>query len=198
MNNFKKWETEKNEKIEKLKNDINNKRKELYATKKVNLSQMEIDNNIERLYKDDLKQRKKKVENLKNILTPSFKPNINKKNFKKKNNLNLSIDMSTNNNLNKTTVINNNINIKHNKKNNNNDENNNNINDNDIMQTLKVNFANENKDNNINNEMDNKIEEKTRQILTSMDNEKIKNNFRNRLFKNKKIKNDKNMDNTYS
>ena len=52
LNNFKKWENEKNQKIEKLKNDINNKRKELYAIKKVNLSQIQIENNIERLYKD--------------------------------------------------------------------------------------------------------------------------------------------------
>ena len=89
LNNFKKWENEKNQKIEKLKNDINNKRKELYAIKKVNLSQIQIENNIERLYKDDLKQRKKKVENLKNILTPTFKPNINKKNYRKKNNLSI-------------------------------------------------------------------------------------------------------------
>ena len=46
--------------------------------KKTKVSQRELDNAIERLYKDDVNKRKQNQHMLKTIFTPSFTPQINR------------------------------------------------------------------------------------------------------------------------
>lgn len=78
------WENKKKEKISKLKKE--NEKKEFLnktaSNHKPRPSEIDIQNALERLYKDDVIKRKQNQAVLTTIFTPSFTPRINKKKIK--------------------------------------------------------------------------------------------------------------------
>ena len=94
------YETLKSEKNKILKSEIEKKREEQYKTTFENYQNKKVvplknlQNSIQRLYKDDVKKRKEKQKNLNKIYEPTFKPKINK-------NLNRSMELISNKDNNK-------------------------------------------------------------------------------------------------
>ena len=94
------YETLKNEKNKLLKSEIEKQRDEQYKTTFENYQNKKVvplknlQNSIQRLYKDDVKKRKEKQKNLNKIYEPTFKPKINK-------NLNRSMELISNKDNNK-------------------------------------------------------------------------------------------------
>ena len=82
ISQFQEWENKKKEHINELKKKKEEQElKELTKVtkkKKVKVTQRELDNAIERLYKDDVNKRKQNQHMLKTIFTPSFTPQINR------------------------------------------------------------------------------------------------------------------------
>lgn len=78
------WENKKKEKITKLQKE--NEKKEIInnttSNHKPRPSEIDIQNALERLYKDDVIKRKQNQAVLTTIFTPSFTPRINKKKIK--------------------------------------------------------------------------------------------------------------------
>jgi len=94
------YQTIKNEKNKLLKNNIEKKKEEQYKTTYENYQNKKVvplknlQNSIQRLYKDDVKKRKEKQNHLNKLFEPSFKPKINK-------NLNRSMEFISNKDNNK-------------------------------------------------------------------------------------------------
>ena len=92
MEAFKEWEKKRNQKIEKKKKD--NLKKELDTIKKNNIhrnkkmSAEKMPSMLDRLYTNDIKKRKEKQLLLTQIYTPSFTPFIYTKNNNTKRNIN--------------------------------------------------------------------------------------------------------------
>ena len=82
ISQFQEWENKKKEHINELKKKKEEQElKEVTKynkKKKTKVSQRELDNAIERLYKDDVNKRKQNQHMLKTIFTPSFTPQINR------------------------------------------------------------------------------------------------------------------------
>ena len=94
------YQTIKNEKNKLLKNNIEKKKEEQYKTTYENYQNKKVvplknlQNSIQRLYKDDVKKRKEKQNHLNKLFEPSFKPKNNK-------NLNRSMEFISNKDNNK-------------------------------------------------------------------------------------------------
>lgn len=75
------WENKKKEKLIQLKKE-KEKKEIVSSNRKPRPSEADIQNSLQRLYKDDIIKRKQNQPDLTSIFTPSFIPNINKRKAK--------------------------------------------------------------------------------------------------------------------